>query len=326
MLVLLGLPGTVAARYPVHGTIAGDANWSEDQGPYLLTGTIELAPDAVLHIAPRVTVQFQAAARLVVHGRLVAEKAHFDGRQDLANREKIVYRPGSTGYVRHCILENLELNLETSDVAVTDNLIANHNGSGITVDRQAAPFIARNDFQNNSYFAVYKAGRRRLNAPDNYWGAADGPGGRGPGRGDAVNEQVDFRPFATVANGAHVLLKAYHPDRRQCRPGDQLRLEFTLFNFNAFAHDLILGASLHREGYRPVHSAQDDLKVRVEPGMNVFTRPFRLPKRLPEGHYDILWGVMKEDLSSYLVLKNEFDALTVTPPGNSPQRSGGTLK
>nr|MDJ0887795.1 hypothetical protein [Desulfobacterales bacterium] len=121
--------------------------------------------------------------------------------------------------------------------------------------------------------------------------------------------------FAASANGEHVLLRAHRLDRRECRPGDELNLEFTLFNFNAFAHDLILGASLNRKGRRPVHSARDDLQVRVRPGVNVFTRPFRLPEELPGGRYDILWGVMKNDLSTYLVLKSETDALTVVPPG-----------
>ncbi len=323
LLLLINLAGAAEARHFVHGDITADTVWTASQAPYLLTGTIELAPETRLVIAPRVTVRLQPGARLLIRGRLVAEKVHFDGREDLANSEAIVYRPGSTGYVRHCILENLELALETSDVAVTDNLVANRNGNGITVSRQAAPFIARNDFRHNSYFAVYKAGRKRINAPDNFWGAADGPGGVGPGRGDAVNELVDFQPFAPAANGDHVLLRAHRLDRRECRPGDELKLEFTLYNFNTFAHDLILGASLNREGRTPIHSAQDDLKVRVRPGVNVFTRPFRLPEKLPGGRYDILWGVMKDDLSTYLVLKSEIDALTVIPPGKSPNDQEG---
>ncbi|MDJ0719998.1 MAG: hypothetical protein QNJ04_00105 [Desulfobacterales bacterium] len=319
MLLLAFTPGAAAeTRHLVHGDITEDTVWTADQAPYLLSGTIELSPKARLRIEPRVTVRFQPGARLLIHGRLAAEKVYFDGREDLANREGIVYRPGSTGYVRRSILENLELTLETGDVAVSDNLIANRNGSGVTVARQAAPFIARNDFQHNSYFAVYKAGRKRLNAPDNYWGAADGPGGAGPGRGDAVNAQVDYRPLAPKANGEHVLLKAHRLDRRECRPGDELRLEFTLFNFNTFAHDLILGASLNRGEDAPIHSTQGDLKVRVRPGINVFTRPFRLPPKLAGGRYDLLWGVMKNDLSTYLALKSEHDALTVIGPGEDP--------
>lgn len=313
-LLLLGRP--VQAQNIIHGQIAHDSVWTEAQAPYILTGEVELSPDTALSIQPRATVRFEPGARLLVHGRLVADKAVFDGLEDLANREMIVYRSGSKGYLRHCILENLELNLETSDVAVTNNMIANRNGSGITVTRQAAPFISRNDFQHNSYFAVYKAGRRRIHAPGNYWGASDGPAGAGPGRGNTVNDRVDFRPFATEENGAHVLLKQYRLDRRECRPGDRLNLEFTLFNFNAFEHDMILGASLRREGQEPVHSAQDDLEVRVVPGLNVFTRPFRVPDNLPEGRYDVLWGVMKDDLSTYFALKKEFGALTVSPPEN----------
>jgi hypothetical protein len=322
-LALLFLGGPVKADTVVRGRIARDTVWSADRAPYLLTGMVELAPAATLEIQPRVTVRFQPDARLTVHGRLVAERADFDGREDLANREIITYRTGSTGYLRHCILENLELKLDTSDVALTGNLITNRNGNGVTVTRQTAPFISGNDFQDNSYFAVYKAGRRRLNAPDNYWGAPDGPRGAGPGRGDAVNDQVDFRPFATAANGEHVVLKRHRLAPRECRPGDRLNLEFTLFNFNAFGHDLILGASLHREDRPAVHSAEDDLKVRLNPGWNTFTRPFHVPDQLPEGRYDILWGVMKNDLSAYLVLKKEFGALTVTPQENGREGRKG---
>jgi hypothetical protein len=34
-----------------------------------------------------------------------------------------------------------------------------------------------------------------MNATDNWWGAADGPSGVGPGSGDAVSSNVDFEPF-----------------------------------------------------------------------------------------------------------------------------------
>jgi hypothetical protein len=324
LVLTLGLlSGITEARTLVRGRIAQDTVWAADRAPYVLVGTVEIAPDAALEIKPRGAVHFQPGARLIVGGRLVAERMAFDGREDLANREMIVFSTGSTGYLRHCIVENLELRLETSDVAVTDNLIANRNGNGVTVTRQAAPFIARNDFQHNSYFAVYKAGRRRLNAPDNYWGAADGPGGAGPGRGDAVNDHVDFRPFAATANGEHVLLKGTRLAPRECRPGERLNLEYTLVNFNAFGHDLILGASLYREDQQAVHNAAGDLKVHLDPGWNTFQRPFQIPDHLPAGRYDILWGVMKSDLSTYLAIKREDGALTVTPP---PKRPGGTLR
>lgn len=313
VLALLIICGPAEARTIIHASITHDTIWAEGQAPYLLTGMIVVDTNATLRIQPWVTVRFQPGARLVIQGRLTAEKAHFDGWKDLANREMIIFRDGSTGYLRHCILENLELDMESSDVAITRNLIANRNGSGITVARLAAPFISHNDFRHNSYYAVYKAGRRPLNAPDNFWGANDGPGGSGPGQGDAVNRQVDYRPFANAENNDHVLLKNRHLDRRECHPGDRLSLTFTLFNYNAYAHDLILGASLYRQNDAPVHNTPGDLKVRVLPGLNVFERPFSLPDRLPEGRYDIAWGVMKTDLSTYLVFKKESETLEVIP-------------
>ncbi len=323
-LVILCLCGPAKARNVINGTISRDTTWTAKEAPYLLTGMIAVTEDAALHIQPWVTVRFMPGARLEVKGRLTGEKVCFDGWQDLANRETIIYRSGSTGYLRRCILENIELNIASSDVAVTRSLIANRNGSGVTVTRRAAPFIAHNDFRHNSYFAVYKAGRQSLNAPDNYWGAADGPGGSGPGQGDAVNVQVEYRPFATAENDDHVLLKHHRLDQRECRQGDRLNLEFTLFNHNTYAHDLILGASLYHPHRKPVHSTPDDLQVRVLPGRNVFKRPFRLPDRIPAGRYDIAWGVMKTDLSTYLVFRKEFDALKVIPAGNgSGNRPGG---
>jgi len=36
---------------------------------------------------------------------------------------------------------------------------------------------------------------KSLNAQDNWWGAADGPGGVGPGSGDEVGEHVDYDPW-----------------------------------------------------------------------------------------------------------------------------------
>ena len=38
-----------------------------------------------------------------------------------------------------------------------------------------------------------------LDAKDNWWGAANGPGGSGPGSGDAVSSNVDFSGFRTTA-------------------------------------------------------------------------------------------------------------------------------
>jgi len=41
-------------------------------------------------------------------------------------------------------------------------------------------------------------GATPVNAENNWWGAADGPGGTGPGSGDAIYGNIDFTPFLTA--------------------------------------------------------------------------------------------------------------------------------
>jgi hypothetical protein len=44
---------------------------------------------------------------------------------------------------------------------------------------------------------IFRSGSPALNAINNWWGAATGPSGAGPGTGDAVSTHVTFSPFLT---------------------------------------------------------------------------------------------------------------------------------
>jgi uncharacterized repeat protein (TIGR01451 family) len=52
----------------------------------------------------------------------------------------------------------------------------------------------RNNIQGNSPYGVY-AREGQLDATDNWWGAANGPGGAGPGSGDQVSANVLYDPW-----------------------------------------------------------------------------------------------------------------------------------
>ncbi len=98
-------------------------------------------------------------------------------------------------------------NIDTLNVY--DNDITN-NAQGIFIYGDAGggaggPFavpggyISCNNIVNNAAYGLdmdVAATGGPLNAEDNWWGAADGPSGSGPGSGDAVSDNVDFDPWA----------------------------------------------------------------------------------------------------------------------------------
>jgi len=91
---------------------------------------------------------------------------------------------------------------------VTDNCFSGNgftqSGGGVLFSSsQAAGTISTNTLNNNNISgnmagATY-SGTETINAENNWWGAADGPSGNGPGSGDAVNgSTIDFDPFLTA--------------------------------------------------------------------------------------------------------------------------------
>jgi len=241
----------------------------------------------------------------VVKGALLAGETIFDGMEDLYNREILLFHPGSRGRLTYCVIQNLELQIRTSEAIVANNMISNPNGSGITIGKTSRPTITGNDFHRNSYYAVYNEGKKVLRVPHNYWGAADGPSGAGPGQGDAVNPSVDFRPFQKTDIGEHLVLSDRRLDQASLRPGSRFSLTYVIDNLNSYDHAVILGASIYTDPDKHIHSPPYDQKISVKPGRHRYTRSFVVPDNASEGPYDVLWGVMKADLSAYYVLKKD---------------------
>src|SRR5581483_4536446 len=59
--------------------------------------------------------------------------------------------------------------------------------------------INQNAITGNQTFGVQNVATTTADGTCNWWGAADGPGGQGPGSGDAVSTKVTFNPFKTAA-------------------------------------------------------------------------------------------------------------------------------
>jgi hypothetical protein len=314
-LALLAIPWVTiaAAETRLQGQIRQDQIWSEENSPYRLTGALTISEGANVTIPPGVVVRFDKGSRLEVKGSFTAGETFFDGMQDLHNREMLLFHPGSRGHLTYCVIENLELQIRTSDAAVTNSMISNPNGSGITVGKTCHPTITGNDFHGNSYYAVYKEGKKVVRTPNNYWGAADGPSGAGPGSGDAVNTPVDFMPFQKSDIGEHLVLSDTRLDQTTLGPGSRFALTYVIDNLNSYDHAVILGASIFNNPEKHIHSPAHDRKISVKPGRHEFTRSFVIPDNAPAGPYDVLWGVMKADLTAYYVLKKDPGILHIGP-------------
>jgi|GEM_PF-6950765 len=309
-----------AAETRLTGYIRQNQVWGKENSPYRLTGEVTIDKDVRVTIAPGVVVRFDKGCRLVVKGAMTAKETVWDGLEDIHNREVVLFKPGSQGRLTHNVVRNLELQIRTSDALVTNNAVSNQNGSGITIGKDCQPTITWNDFQHNSYYAVYREGRDTVIAPNNFWGAANGPSGAGPGNGDAVNPPVDFRPFQKTDIGEHLVLLDRQLDRIALGPGGDLTLTYVIDNLNSYNHTVILGASIRKDPGQYIHSQAHDREVTVTPGRQHFTRSFAIPGKTPAGRYDVLWGVMKPDMSAYYALEKDEAILRIEPEAVPPPK------
>ncbi|MCK4615121.1 MAG: right-handed parallel beta-helix repeat-containing protein, partial [Thermoplasmata archaeon] len=72
------------------------------------------------------------------------------------------------------------------------------NQYGVYAEHRGQPKLKYNNFEGNVRYGVYNDDSSTLvNATDNWWNAANGPGGEGSGDGDAVSKYVSYEPWLT---------------------------------------------------------------------------------------------------------------------------------
>jgi hypothetical protein len=97
-----------------------------------------------------------------------------------------------------------------SDISVTDNYVHDNSfdtlkwgdpaGIMIGADPGASTItVSGNRLVNNLPNGITNKAAALLVAENNWWGAADGPGGVGPGTGDPVSANVDYAPWLASA-------------------------------------------------------------------------------------------------------------------------------
>ncbi len=97
-------------------------------------------------------------------------------------------------------------------ITATDGCIVHNSAPDLSLDKSpdavaepGGPVTYTLTFSNTGILAVHNAGIGTLNATDNWWGAADGASGAGPGSGDAVGANVDVSNHKNAPNGCPTL-------------------------------------------------------------------------------------------------------------------------
>jgi len=88
------------------------------------------------------------------------------------------------------------------DLTVTGNVVKNCATHGVSIWDDFTGEINSNNIQGNNYGLYSDVSARTIDAENNWWGDASGPGPVGPGSGDNVSTNVDYDPWlAGIAPG-----------------------------------------------------------------------------------------------------------------------------
>ncbi|KAB2902756.1 MAG: hypothetical protein F9K27_15485, partial [Anaerolineae bacterium] len=90
----------------------------------------------------------------------------------------------------------------SSTMTVTDSQLLNNTGTtqgGAVYSSSSGVITTHNTcISGNSITAVYASSTGQQDFTGNFWGAADGPSGSGPGSGDSVNNKINYANFLSA--------------------------------------------------------------------------------------------------------------------------------
>jgi len=107
----------------------------------------------------------------------------------------------SAGFGEGIKIANSSLTQQVSGILANGNLIANTGGTGVLVRASLTAnnnvVIRGNAIVGNATGVSFTGAANGfiVNAANNWWGDASGPGGAGPGTGDTVSTDVAYDPW-----------------------------------------------------------------------------------------------------------------------------------
>ncbi|MEM7538797.1 MAG: hypothetical protein AAF639_41945 [Chloroflexota bacterium] len=180
---------------------------------YLLLGDVTVGDGVVLTINSGVMMQQTSSIRsLTIEGQLdalgtVANPIIFTSDEDNGAQQwrSIVFND-SVGTLRNVIVRHggqnssPALDVNNSQVTLDCSQIVDNHGDGIRI-RGAAPSLSMSNVtvDGNGGDGLDNQSSVQIDVRNTWWGAANGPGGIGPGTGNAVQGDVLFDPWLIAA-------------------------------------------------------------------------------------------------------------------------------
>jgi parallel beta-helix repeat protein len=137
------------------------------------------------------------------------------------------------------------ISVKGQDVTITGNEIKDNGDAGVNIDRHVIDTerveVHYNNITGNTNYGLKVGtadGIEAVNASCNWWGAADGPSGVGPGSGDAVTTKALFDPWLLGPApdgpcGGSIYVEKYHDQDKDGQDDAEPRLDgwkITLFD------------------------------------------------------------------------------------------------
>ena len=121
-----------------------------------------------------------------------------------------------TGYVKGAALtfEDHYARALSENVKVEGNTFTGNNLGIYVFDTQTTLTgitVNFNKIAGNKWYGVWNQGGQTLDATKNWWGAANGPGGRGPGDGDDISTKVLYSPWLGAELGTQPMTWSMDP-------------------------------------------------------------------------------------------------------------------
>jgi len=116
-----------------------------------------------------------------------------------------------TNVIEHNIVKNntgnTGIHLAGGSPQIINNWLIGDAYSAISCDSGSVPYIYNNAILQNTVYGVVNLDNKvNVNAENNWWGANDGPGGAGTGKGDKVSSNVDFANWLTQFPSIHIVV------------------------------------------------------------------------------------------------------------------------
>lgn len=215
------VPPTVTATEPKSPSIVAQLLFQNDMpGAYVVRNCFVDAPVTAVAIENSSTLSDSGTRAAVINDNLFdgtaggvnSQFGTFDGVTIEGNLFTGLQGPGVAGrLINSLVLDNIFQGGVADGVQLSQSGVGSSSGSSVLLncffenagdgvefsvngseDSNSARF---NDFAGNGAGAAY-AGAETIDVTSNYWNAADGPSGDGPGSGDAADGAgLDFKPF-----------------------------------------------------------------------------------------------------------------------------------